>query len=212
MVLTGAVCSDGTPGAIGLIRVVVTCTFTNVKNGNVVISKACTGGNDTFGYTGAGTGIAASFSITCLAGSGSQSFLNIAPGAKTVTESSLPAGWSLSSLGCVDPDNGSSFVGTTVNIDLDPGETVHCTFNNVKAGSITVVKDAVPNDPQDFSFTCSAPLGSFSLDDDADGTLPSTTGAVGVAAGAYCCSEASLPGWAPTSATCATGALSGLSC
>ena len=39
--------------------------------------------------------------------------------------------------------------------------------------SITIVKDAVPNDPQDFAFTTTGGLSpaSFSLDDDADGTL-----------------------------------------
>ena len=35
---------------------------------------------------------------------------------------------------------------------------------------ITVIKDAVPNDPQDFSY--SGTLGGFFLDDDTDPTLP----------------------------------------
>jgi len=42
-------------------------------------------------------------------------------------------------------------------------------------GSITIIKDAVPNDAQDFSFTASpSPLTNFLLDDDADPTLSST--------------------------------------
>lgn len=43
-------------------------------------------------------------------------------------------------------------------------------------GSITIIKDAIPNDPQDFSFTTTGGLtpASFSLDDDSNGTLPNT--------------------------------------
>jgi len=42
-------------------------------------------------------------------------------------------------------------------------------------GSITIIKDAVPNDAQDFSFTASpSPLTNFLLDDDADLTLSNT--------------------------------------
>ena len=42
-------------------------------------------------------------------------------------------------------------------------------------GSITIIKDAVPNDAQDFSFTASpSPLTNFSLDDDSDPTLSNT--------------------------------------
>ena len=51
-----------------------------------------------------------------------------------------------------------------------PGETVTCTFTNQKRGSIVVVKDAQPNDAQDFAFTAGGGLSpaSFQLDDDAD--------------------------------------------
>src|SRR6266540_1080886 len=43
-------------------------------------------------------------------------------------------------------------------------------------GSITIIKDAVPNDAQDFSFSTTGGLSpsTFSLDDDADGTLSNT--------------------------------------
>ena len=42
--------------------------------------------------------------------------------------------------------------------------------------SITIVKDAVPNDPQDFAFTTTGGLNpaTFTLDDDSDPTLPDT--------------------------------------
>ena len=62
------------------------------------------------------------------------------------------------------------------NIDVAPGEIVTCTFTNRKRGRIVVVKDATPNDAQDFSFTAGGGLSpaSFSLDDDSDGTLSNT--------------------------------------
>jgi hypothetical protein len=43
-------------------------------------------------------------------------------------------------------------------------------------GSITIIKDAVPNDAQDFSFSSTGGLSpaTFSLDDDPDGTLSNT--------------------------------------
>ena len=71
------------------------------------------------------------------------------------------------------------------NIDVAAGETVTCTFTNHKRGQIVVVKDADPDDPQDFAFTAGGGLSptSFSLDDDADGTLSNTRTFANVAGG-----------------------------
>ena len=78
----------------------------------------------------------------------------------------MPSGWNQTGATC---DDGSP----VSNIDVGPGEIVTCTFDNAKRASIIVVKDAMPNDPQDFTFTAGGGLSpaSFSLDDDADGTL-----------------------------------------
>jgi hypothetical protein len=68
-------------------------------------------------------------------------------------------------------------------------------------GTITIVKNAVPNDPQDFSFT--GDLGAFSLDDDADGTLPSSQTFPGLAPGPYAVTESAPPSpWTLSSITC----------
>ena len=56
-------------------------------------------------------------------------------------------------------------------IVIDPGETDTCTITNVKQGTITIVKDAQPDDLQDFNFTGTAPIGAFTLDDDANCTV-----------------------------------------
>ena len=56
--------------------------------------------------------------------------------------------------------------------------------------SLTIIKDAVPNDAQDFHFTTTgAGLSAFDLDDDADGTLPNTKIFTDLAPGTYSVAE-----------------------
>ncbi len=83
-------------------------------------------------------------------------------------------GWVLTGIAVDDPDGGSSadLQKRTAIIDLDSDETVYVRFENTKLGSIEVVKDAVPDHPQDFVFT--GALGSFSLDDDTNAPLSNT--------------------------------------
>ncbi len=71
----------------------------------------------------------------------------------------------------------------------------------VVPGSITIIKDAVPDDAQDFSFTGS--LGNFSLDDDADGTLPNSTTFTSLTPNGWPVTESSIPAtWSLTSIVC----------
>ena len=44
-------------------------------------------------------------------------------------------------------------IGLDGDVAVDPGETITCTFTNKKDAKVTIVKDAVPNDAQDFGFT-----------------------------------------------------------
>ncbi|HET9476318.1 MAG TPA: hypothetical protein VFP63_02390, partial [Dehalococcoidia bacterium] len=83
----------------------------------------------------------------------------------TCTEAAPPAGWALTAIACTDPDGGTTWnlATRTAVIDLDNGETVSCTFTNTATGTINIIKDAVPNDAQDFGFTCTGGLGGFSL-------------------------------------------------
>jgi hypothetical protein len=96
--------------------------------GAIIIRKNTIGDDGTFGYTGS----LGSFSITTSSLTGTQLFSNIPPGGKTVIESPLPPGWAFTSLVCSDPDGGTTVTGQTANIDLDPGETVVCTYTNTK--------------------------------------------------------------------------------
>ncbi len=133
----------------------VTCTYTNRKRGRVVVQKSAVGGDGTFSYTG---GLGA-FTITTSGGTGSQVFDNVVPGVYAVTEGTPPAGWDFVGVVCVDPDGGTTTSGATANIDVDPGETVTCTYTNRKRGRIAVRKITDPNpDPTDtrFAFTGAA--------------------------------------------------------
>jgi tRNA A37 threonylcarbamoyltransferase TsaD len=173
----------------------ITATFTNTQRGNITVVKdAIPNGPQDFSFSGT----LGAFSLDDDADPtlpSNQLFGNLVPGSYTVTEAAL-AGWDLTNLVLSgDTDNGSviNVAGRTVTIDLDPGETITATFTNTQRGNITVVKDAIPNGPQDFSF--SGTLGAFALDDDADPTLPSSQLFGNLTPGSYTITEAALAGW-----------------
>lgn len=135
------------------------------------------------------------------------------PGNYTAVEGAV-AGWTLGSLTCTNNNAYTSAFTTdtatrTATIALVAGSDFSCRFVNVQqvAGSITltVVKDALPNDPQDFAFTLTGQAG-FSLDDDADPTLPNSRTFVLPAGAAYTLSETSLGGGWSTALQCTGGA------
>ena len=64
--------------------------------------------------------------------------------------------------------------------------------NGATLGTIVIIKDAVPDDPQDFDFT--GTLGTFKLDDDNDQTLPNTRTFTNRPPGLYTVFEQGLPG------------------
>ena len=73
-------------------------------------------------------------------------------------------------------------------------------------GSITIIKDAAPNNAQDFAFTTTGTgLSSFSLDDDADAALTNQKVFSSLAAGSYTVVETATTGWTLTSISCSTG-------
>ena len=180
----------------------ITCTFTNTyQYGSITIVKDSQPNSpQDFSFSGTlGT-----FSLDDDADgtlSNTATFTNLTSGTYTVTEGTA-ANWSLTGLTCVDPDGGSSTnVGTrTATIDLDAGENITCIFTNSQHGSITIIKDSQPNNAQDFSF--SGTLGSFSLDDDADGTLSNTATFTSLMPGTYTVTEGAVSGWSLANLTC----------
>ncbi|NWF67581.1 MAG: cadherin-like domain-containing protein, partial [Chloroflexi bacterium] len=75
------------------------------------------------------------------------------------------------------------------------------TFGNYVFGSITIIKDAVPNDGENFSFTGTAPIGSFQLDDDNNVTLPNSA-TFNVPPGSYTITEGAESDWYLSNLTC----------
>src|SRR5918995_2167734 len=68
----------------------------------------------------------------------------------------------------------SSDAGATATFNAQSGETITCVFTNEKDATVKVVKDAIPDDPQDFSFSTSGLGAGFDLDDDGDAALPNS--------------------------------------
>ncbi len=200
--LTSATCDNGeTVDSIDLEPgETVTCTFTNTKRGHIVVDKVTLPSGDTqsFTFTTTGSGYAG-FNLTDAAAPNDQA---LPPGTYSVTET-VPAGWDLTGLTCSDPSNAPVRTGNKVTIDLAAGETVNCTFTNTKRGTITIVKDAVPNDAQDFAFTTTGTgLSNFSLDDDSNATLSNTKTFTNLVSGTYSVTEGTVAGWDLTGLTC----------
>jgi hypothetical protein len=83
--------------------------------------------------------------------------------------------------------------------------TTECFSAAVQPGSITITKEAVPNSAQDFAFTTSGGLGNFSLDDDADGTLPKSRTFTDLTPGTYTVTETATDGWDLSDLSCSGG-------
>ena len=201
---TSATCDDGSP--VSNINVApgedVTCTFSNRKRGTVVVVKEATPADaQDFAFTAGGGLSPSSFSLDDDADgtlSNTRTFTNVVPGSGFSVAETVPGGWDQTSATC---DDGSP----VSNINVAAGEVVTCTFANRKRATLTVVKDAQPNDPQDFGFTAGGGLSpsTFSLDDDSDGTLSNTRTFANVVPGSgYSVAETEPSGWDQTGATC----------
>ncbi len=181
--LTDLTCDDGastTPSTVDVANrtatfevdpgEIVTCTVTNTDDrGKIIVEKdAIPNGGQAFDFSTSGGLYPQSFQLDDDGNdnnglSSRQEFTALQPGSGYSVAESVPAGWDQTSAICSD---GSS----PANIDLSAGETVTCTFKNTKRAKIVVVKDALPDDAQDFSFTAGGGLTptSFQLDDDGD--------------------------------------------
>ncbi len=122
-----------------------------------------------------------------------DSCANVAPGSYEVSEDDPTPGHDLTALTCTDSDeNGtesSADPGTrTATIELDPGETVTCHFENTERGKIELIKNITPDaDPGRFDLLIKQGQTTIdSLDNAGDGA---STGENLVPAGAYQVSE-----------------------
>jgi hypothetical protein len=205
--LVSKTCSDGSfPATINLSAgESVTCTFAYVKRGTIQVDVTTTpsGAPQTFPFTltGGPSSVSQSFALADATAPHSSGY--VLPGSYAVVPGSAVAGWDLVSSSCSD----GSAPGA---IGLAAGESVTCTFNYVKRGTIRVDVTTNPSgDPQTFPFTLSGGPDtlsqSFSL---ADATAPHSSGFV--RAGSYAVVAGAMPaGWDLVSATCTDGSAPG---
>lgn len=92
----------------------------------------------------------------------------------------------------------------TATVEKD-GVTI-CVFSNlVNRGSITIIKDAIPDNPEDFNFVATgSDVGGFILDDDGDNSngLSNTQIFSNLLPGSYSFSEGEVAGWDPSLVSC----------
>ncbi|WP_370374885.1 collagen binding domain-containing protein, partial [Candidatus Chloroploca sp. Khr17] len=116
------------------------------------------------------------------------------PGQYIVSEINVPAGWQLSDLTC--NDGGSATPSTvdratrTATINVEPGESVGCYFENTQLDTIVVIKRAVGGDGR-FAFA-SPQFGAFQLNT-SNGTQQQSF--TNLAPGSYRITETVPSGW-----------------
>ncbi|ULG68419.1 prealbumin-like fold domain-containing protein [Marinobacterium sediminicola] len=151
--LTNYYCSDGSdPSAIDLAPGEnVTCTFENTKRGKVLVDKVTypSGDEQYFDFTSS-FGPFELQDASPLFDSGL-----VVPGIYNVAEVG-EAGWDLTNYYCSDGSDPSA-------IDLAPGETVTCTFENTKRGQIIITKVVEGNNALNLAgdFYYDSGVGSF---------------------------------------------------
>ena len=185
----------------------VTCTYTNKKAAKLTTTKVTDPASSAqdFAFTATGSGTS-NFSLDTdadpmLSNTKVFTFDGNQLGSKSITESAT-SGWTLTSLTCTKTNMGT---GSTATINIQAGDDVTCTYTDEQAAKLTIVKDAQPNDAQDFAFTATGSgTSGFSLDDDADGTLSNTKVFTfdGNQLGSKSVTEGATSGWTLTSLTC----------
>lgn len=208
--LTGINCTGGDyTAAIPGVSVfldpgeVITCTFANVQPSTVIIEKVTEPASETQNFDFSTT-ISTTPTFTLNPGFGpiSQTLAGLTPGVHRITESTV-TGWDLTGLTCTDPTANSTIISPTAIINTAPGETVTCTYTNTRRGTIAIVKDAVPNYSQNFSFTASGPtfIPPFDLDDDPTSGTPNTLD-FSVTPGSYTITETNVSDWTLSAIDC----------
>ena len=112
----------------------ITCTVTNSRRGNVVVHLDAQPDDPAPVDFVADWG---SFTLNDDGGDADAMWPDMTvegllPGTYALTEH-VPAGLTLKSVSCNDPDSGTTTASATVSLDVDPGETIECTFTNVPA-------------------------------------------------------------------------------
>ena len=159
--LAGITCSGTDENVVGntvdftlLPGDVVNCTFTNVADGRITIVKATEGGDGNFQFTTDVPGATSPFPIQTTNNTGSVSIATPPPGTYTVSEI-VPNGWDLTDMACVESGTANSgpIDADTIQIIVEAGETITCTFTNTQRGAIVIRKETDPAGSDVFGFT-----------------------------------------------------------
>src|SRR4029079_2588213 len=192
----------------------ITCTFTNTQRGSITIVKDTVPNGETdLSFTddlANGGVVGPRYHDSDATLSNQVVCNNVTPGDYTVTETDPTPGFDLTALTCSGggADTSGDVPTRTATIGLDAGESITCTFTNTQRGSITIVKDTVPNGGTDFSFTDDIGNGCVAgpLDDDSDATLSNQVVCNNVTPGDYTVTETDpTPGFDLTALTCSGG-------
>ena len=191
----------------------VTCTFTNVLDGTLVIRKQTSNPDDfdqDFNFVGGVTGTVGGVAgtITDYDIAGEELFISGQPGFYGSAEENI-SGWEVTNIACTgQADNAQIEIGTAgnftqpgyvpgddrVRVDVGAGETIICTFTNQPFGSLTIIKN-VQGDDATFNFTGRDEVNTpdivtdFSID--TAGVDPDQQVFSGLAPGEYAVSELS---------------------
>ena len=136
---------------------VVTCTFTNGMSATITIGKQTLpdGSPDVFGFSG-------DLGDFSLSDGQTKEFASLDPHAEdeyVVTEDSLPPGWKLEQIDCIDPTGGSSMdlVTASATLNIEHGDQMFCTFHNQAPADFTIVKQVLGVPDGEFCFLYSGP-------------------------------------------------------
>lgn len=214
----------------------LTCTFTNTKAPKLTVVKQVVGDSGkTFNITASGAALTASQTIPLTpatdGGTAQASVPGIAPNATinlNEAASSLPAGFTLSSITCVDNANGatgSTLVnsptltipanrqGGSIEGQLVPGADVTCTFKNTKNVTINLNKIAKGGNAT-FTFDGFLNQNAPNATPDIPGVPITTTGSgtgtfqgqfPSSGTGTFVIQERIQPNWTLTDITCTQG-------
>ncbi len=130
----------------------IACTFVNTQRGKIIVEKQTNpdGAMGSFTFTGDAAGT--------ISDNGMLMVADLAPGTYTSTENDPTPAFDLTAISCDDgmsatPSSGNVMT-RTATFNVDPGETVKCTFTNTQRGKIIVEKQTNPDGAMGmFTFT-----------------------------------------------------------
>ena len=193
----------------------IECTFTNVKDATVKITKVTNPASDPedFGFTNSGTGLDTTATLdTDPTSAGTLSSVTYTldsselAGTKTIQENAK-TGWTLTTVDCTGVTETAISRGASFTVAA--GAQIECTFTNVKDATVKITKVTNPaSDPEDFGFTNSGTgldtTATLDTDPTSAGTLSSVTYTLDSSelAGTKTIQENAKTGWTLTTVDC----------